>query len=129
MKTEYIDVKKKWGVILCYDLKRLDEYEMRAMMMSFGMHGGSLEEAVDILLNGKNCGMCVSRDDIRMSLVFIGNATSSDQWWDTTAHEVMYHVMVAICDYYDVPYGSEDGAWLTGYLMRKTVQLLGEPCR
>lgn len=128
MKADYIDVNGHWGVILCHDLRRLDEYEMRQVMMTFCLRGEQLDEAIEVLLFQDNTGMCVSRDDIRMSLVFIGNATSGDQWWDTTAHEVLYHAMVAICDYYDVSYGSEEGAWLTGYLMRKAVQILGEPC-
>lgn len=129
MTADYIDIKGKWGIILCHDIKRLDEYEMRQSMMAFGIRGARLDDAIDVLLYQDNSGMSVSRDDIRMSLVFIGHATSGEQWWDTTAHEVLYHVMVSICDYYDVPYGSEDGAWLTGYLMRQAVHILGEPCR
>ena len=129
MKTKYIDVDGAWGIIVCYDLKILDEYEMRQNMRSFGMHGDSLENAVDILLLENNTGMCVSRPDIRMSLVFIGMATSSPQHWDTIAHECLYHASVAIHKYYDIPFGSEDGAWLTGFLMRQAVRLLGEPCK
>lgn len=128
MQTKYIDVNDKWGVVLCFDLKRLDEYEMRQSMMAFGMRGPALDDAVDVLLFHDNTGMCISRSDVRMSLVFIGNATGGDQWWDTVAHELLDHVKTAICLYYDVPFGSEDAAWLTGYLMRKAVRLLGEPC-
>ena len=87
MKTKYIDVDGAWGIVLCYDLRRLDEYEMRQNMMAFGMRGENIEKAVDVLLFHTNTGMCVSRDDIRMSLVFIGNATGKDQWWDTAARD------------------------------------------
>ncbi len=128
MQTEYIDVDGYWGVILCFDIHRLDEYEMRASMMSFGMHGDSIEHAIDVLLNNKNTGMCISREDIRMSLIFIGNATENSQWWDSATHELLYHAACAIWDYYDVPYRSEKAAWLVGYLMRNAVELLGEPC-
>ena len=128
MKTGYIDVDGYWGVVMCYDLRRLDEYEMRRTMMSFGFRGEELDEAIDTLLYNVNTGLCLSRSDIKMSLIFIGNATGGDQWWDTTAHELLYHAACAIWDYYDVPYGSEDAAWTVGYLMRKAVQLLGEPC-
>ncbi len=127
MKTEYIDIEGKWGVILCYDLRRLDEYEMRRSMMAFGMRGQELERAIDILLYDKNTGMCISHDDVRMSLIFIGNVTSEEQFWDTVAHE-LYHAACSIADYYDVEYNSEDFAWTTGYLMREAVGLLGEPC-
>lgn len=128
MKADYFDIRKKWGIIFVYGLRRLDEYEMRAMMMSFGMRGSEIDDAVDTLLYEENTGICVSRDDIRMSLVFIGKSTGGDQFWDTTAHEVLYHAACAIFDYYDVPYGSEDAAWTVGYLMRMAVQKLGEPC-
>ena len=128
MTSEYIDIKGKWGIVLNYDLKPLDEYEMRAMMMSFGLRGRELDEAVDVLLHEKDSGMCISNDGLRMSLIFIGNATSEDQWWDTLAHELLDHCQRAIIEYYDVDYISEDSAWLTGYLMRKAVQKVGTPC-
>lgn len=128
MTADYIDVDGYWGVILCHDFRRMDEYEMRQAMISFGLRGSKLDEAIEVLLYHKNKGLCVSRDDLRMSLVFISEATGGDQWWDTCAHEVLYHVACAIFDYYEVPYGSEDAAWTVGYLMRKAVQLLGEPC-
>lgn len=128
MIADYIDIKGKWGIIFIHDLKRLDEYEMRAMMMSFGMRGQELDDAIEALLFEENGGICVTRSDIRMSIVFIGRASGGDQWWDTTAHEMLYHVACAIFDYYDVPYGSEEAAWTVGYIMRQLVQTLGEPC-
>lgn len=127
MKTRYIDVDGAWGVVLCYDLKRLDEYEMRQAMMAFGLRGARLDKPVDILLFHENTGMCISRDDVRMSLIYIGNATSDEQWWDTVSHE-LFHAQQAILDYYDVPNHTEDAAWTMGYLMRKTVEIVGEPC-
>lgn len=128
MTSEYIDIKGKWGIILSYDLRRLDEYEMRAMMMSFGMRGSDLDDAIDVLLYEEKSGMCVSNAGLRMSLIFIGKATSKDQWWDTLAHEMLNHCQRAIVDYYGVDYMGEDSAWLTGYLMRKVVQKIGVPC-
>ena len=129
MKSEYIDVDGYWGIVVCYDLQPLDEYEMRSQMMAFGMRGQNIEKAIDIVLYHDNSGMCVSSFSLRMSLVFVGNATSKGQWWDTLAHEVLDHAKVAICDYYDVSFHGEDAAWLTGYLMRNVVQLIGEPCK
>ena len=128
MNTHYIDVDGAWGVIVCEDLRRLDEYEMRHSIMAFGLRGPRLDHAIDVLLYHENTGMCISRDDVRMSLIFIGNASSEEQFWDTVSHE-LYHAACAICNYYDVPDGSEDFAWTMGYLMRKTVKLIGEPCK
>lgn len=129
MKTKYLDVDGAWGIVICYDLGRFDEYRMRQDMMAFGMHGERLDHAIDVLLFQKNTGMCVSRPDIRMSLIYIGESTSCPQEWDTIAHECLYHASVAIHEYYDIPFGSEDGAWLTGFLMRQAVRLLGVPCK
>ena len=147
MKSEYIDVKGKWGIVVCYDLMRKDVREMRALMESVGMDDESTEgymrvsvyqkgdnvevgidEALRMLLYHKNTGMCITNMDLNMSLVFIGEADSEDQWWDTLAHEVLDHAKVAILDFYHVPLRSEDSAWLTGYLMRKVVQLIAPPC-
>lgn len=52
---------------------------------------------------------------------------SEDQFWDTVVHE-LYHCQQSILDYYNVSKDSEDAAWTYGYLMRKAVQLIGEPC-
>ena len=128
MRTEYIDVKGKWGIVVCYDLMRRDVREMRALMESIGMTDEDIDEALRMLLYHENTGMCVTNNALRMSLVFVGEASGEDQWWDTLAHEVMDHAKVAILDYYNVPLRGEDSAWLTGYLMRKVVQLIAPPC-
>lgn len=147
MKSEYIDVKGKWGIVVCYDLMRKDVREMRALMEAVGMDDDSadgymrvsvyprgenvevgIDEALRMLLYHKNTGMCITNMDLKMSLVFIGEAESEDQWWDTMAHEVLDHAKIAILDFYHVPLRSEDSAWLTGYLMRKVVQLIAPPC-
>lgn len=147
MKSEYIDVKGKWGIVVCYDLMRRDVREMRALMEAVGMDNETtdgymrvsvyrkgenvevgIDEALRVLLYKKNTGMCITNMDLKMSLVFIGEATSEDQWWDTMAHEILDHAKVAILDYYHVPLRGEDSAWLTGFLMRKVVQLIAPPC-
>ena len=128
MKTEYIDVKKKWGIVVCYDLMRKDVREMRALMEALGLKDDEADEALRMLLYKKNTGMCITNMDLKMSLVFVSEADSEDQWWDTMAHEVLDHAKVAILDYYHVSLRGEDSAWLTGYLMRKVVQLIAPPC-
>ena len=128
MKAKYINVKDRWGIVVCYDLMRRDVHEMRALMESVGMEDEDIDEALRTLLYHKNTGMCISQPALAMSLVFVGEATSEDQWWDTMAHEILDHAKVAILDYYHVPLRGEDSAWLTGFLMRKVVQLIAPPC-
>lgn len=128
MKSEYIDVKDKWGIVVCYDLMRRDVREMRALMESVGVEDEEIDGYLRMLLYHKNKGLCISNMELAMSLVFIGEAESEDQWWDTLAHEILDHAKIAILDFYHVPLRSEDSAWLTGFLMRKVVQLIAPPC-
>ena len=128
MKSEYIDVKGKWGIVVCYDLMRKDVREMRALMEAVGLGDEEIDGYLRLLLYHKNKGLCITNMELKMSLVFVGEATSEDQRWDTIAHEILDHAKVAILDYYNVSLRGEDSAWLTGYLMRKVVQLIAPPC-
>lgn len=128
MKSEYIDVKGKWGIVVCYDLMRKDVRKMRALMEAVGLGDEEIDGYLRLLLYHKNKGLCITNMELKMSLVFVGEAESEDQWWDTIAHEILDHAKVAILDYYNVSLRGEDSAWLTGYLMRKVVQLIAPPC-
>lgn len=128
MKSEYIDVRGYWGVAIGYDLSPLDEYKVRSTLMQLGVRGEKLEKAVGVLFGEVNSGLCVSLPDLQMSLIYLGWQTSAEQFWDTLTHELLDHCQYAIRMYYDVPEGTEDSAWLTGFLMRKAVQQIGEPC-
>lgn len=129
METKYINIppSNRWGVVVIYNFDaELDKVELIAIMRSFGMTSGSARRALRVLSN-YNTGMAVSLDDLRMSAIFIGKTTSSEQFWDTLNHE-LYHVNTAIIDYYNEPYDGEGAAYLQGWLMRQAVLLLGEPC-
>lgn len=128
MKQDYIDVpQKKWGIVIVYDFDVGKEYvELMAIMRSFGLEKIKAKRALSILSN-YNTGMALSIDNLKMSVIFISNATNSSQWWDTAIHEIK-HVADAIIEYYDVKWDSEDAAYLTGYLTKELVELIGEPC-
>lgn len=68
-----------------------------------------------------NCGFTFSNDELRMSVTAISNASSKEQWWDTCVHEID-HIQAAICKYYDVDLGTEEAAYLQGYLMLKVLR-------
>ena len=129
MKTVYIDVEGFWGVVIHYnyDVSNLEDKEdLWGSMRSFGMKDIDIKRALSILSN-YNTGMCVSSNDIRMSGVFISKATNPSEWWSTCLHELR-HCAQAIIDYYGADY-EEDDAYLTGFLAKRAVELLGEPCR
>ena len=128
MKQAYLKFpNNEWGVAVVYDFDTYLEHDvMIEQMRSFGMTIRNAEKALSIL-SGYNTGMAVSNETLRMSAIYIGDATSPSQFWDSCAHELA-HVVTAIIDAYDVPYYSEDAAYLSGYLMRQLVKEVGEPC-
>lgn len=129
MKQAYLKFpNNEWGVIVVFDFDVDLEYEeLQEQLSSFGMKQRNINKALSILSN-YNTGMAISNDILRMSAIYISKATSPSQFWDTCAHELA-HVVTAIIDAYDVPYYSEDAAYLSGFLMRQLVEEIGEPCR
>ena len=128
MVTKYIDVDDgKWGIILLFDFDTIeDEIDLVPIMKSFGMKEKKIRKSLDIL-STYNSGMTISNFGLRMSAVFIGQATSCEQFWDTIAHECI-HVCQAILEYYQESWTGEIPAYLGGYLFRKIVGKIGVPC-
>lgn len=128
MKQAYLKFpRNEWGVVVVWDFDTEYEHdELVEQMRSFGMSIRNAEKSLRILSN-YNTGMSVSNETLKMSAIYIADATSMEQFWDTCAHELA-HTCVAIIDAYDVPYYSEDAAYLAGFLMRQLVREIGEPC-
>ena len=126
METKYIDIDGYWGIIVCYDFSREDADDMWAIMRSFGMNNKQANKALHVL-SSVNTGMCVSNHDIRMSAVFISRATSSSEWWSSAIHEAT-HAADAILDFYGADWHGEEAAYLTGYITKQMVEIIGEPC-
>jgi hypothetical protein len=122
MTKHYIDIVKKWAVILAYDVAVTDLDELASWLDALGCGRKDIEKACKIAL-GVNNGFTYTNSDLRMSLVVISDASDKSQWWDTLVHEID-HVQSAICDYYDVPLGGEAAAWTQGYIMRKIINML-----
>ena len=119
--------KNEWGIVVVLDFDVESEYDvLYEQIRSFGVKPKNIDRALAILSN-YNTGMCVSNKTLKMSVVYISKATSHEQFWDTVAHEFA-HCVTAIIDTYDVPYYSEDAAYLSGFIMRQFVSKVGEPC-
>ena len=116
MKKHYIDIDGYWGVIFLYDYDLMDMDEIAAILDSFGLSERKIRKAMPVLYV-VNSGMTVSRADLTMSVIIVSNATSMEQFFDTIAHEID-HVQDAVDMFYGVRQGSEDSAWLQGYIMR-----------
>ena len=126
METKYIDVDGYWGVIVCYDYGFNDYDDIWSICRSFGLSNKKTNKALRVL-SEMNTGMTISNYDIRMSVVFISKATSESEWWSTCIHELK-HVTDAIIDYYDKDWDGEPSAYLNGFLMKRVVEEITEPC-
>jgi len=128
MKTAYIDIPhSKWGVVIVYDYDvKYDYDELCEQMMSFGLSRYKAENALDIL-SDYNSGMAISNETLKMSIVFVGDATSASEWYSTAIHEFI-HVADSILDYYGETWKGEPSAYLVGYMTKELVELVGEPC-
>lgn len=129
MKQAYLKFpNNEWAVIVVFGFDVDLEYEeLQEQLRSFGMKPYNIKKALNILSN-YNTGMAVSNETLKMSAIYISDATSPSQFWDTCAHELA-HVCTAIIDAYNIDYRSEDAAYLSGFLMRQLVEEIGEPCR
>jgi hypothetical protein len=127
MITKYLEVgDNDWGILISYDFDYLNYDEIWSICKSFGMSDKNINKSLRIL-SSYNTGMAVSSDDLRMSAIFISKATSPSEWWSSCLHELR-HSAQAIIDYYGADWG-EDDAYLTGFLTKRAVEILGEPCR
>ena len=127
MITKYLEVgNNDWGVLVNYDFDLLDYDDIAAVLYSFGMNEKNIRKSMRIL-SQPNTGMSISNNGLRMTSIYISDTTSPSQFWDTLNHE-LYHACVAIIDYYGEPYDEEPAAYLQGYLMRRAVEVIGEPC-
>ena len=118
---------EEWGVVVVFNFDVDREYDVLSeQLRSFGMERRDIHKALHIL-SSYNTGMAISNDTLKMSAIYISHVTKASDWWDTAQHELA-HVVTAIIDHYDVPYYSEDAAYLTGFLTKQLVEAVGEPC-
>lgn len=126
MVTKYVDIDGKWGVLINWDFDESDWDDISALLFSFGMNRRGINRSLHIL-STHNSGMAISNDDLRMTSIYIGKASSTAQWWSTLVHELK-HCVDAIIDYYGETLAGEPSAYTIGYLMLRVVQEIAEPC-
>lgn len=116
MEKRYIDINGYWAFVFAYDIDEEGLDDVGGWLRALGCGRRKIAEALRVAM-ATNCGFTFSNPELRMSVMVISNASSKEQWWDTLAHEID-HLQDAICRYYDVPLGTEEAAYLQGYIMR-----------
>lgn len=122
MYKHYLDIVGKWAFIFAYNIGEEDLDEVGEWIMALGASPKEIRQTKK-LLRRLNKGFTFSSQLLRMSVMVIGDATSLEQWWDTLSHEID-HLQDAVMQHYDVAPGTEDAAWLQGYIMRLIVNAL-----
>lgn len=122
MYKHYLDIVGKWAFVFAYNIKEEDLDEVGEWLKALGAKPREIRRAQHLLMK-PNKGFTFSYSGLRMSVMAVGDATSLEQWWDTLDHEID-HLQDAVMEYYGVEPGTEDAAWLQGYIMRLIVKAL-----
>ena len=113
-----IDVAGYWSIVLFVDVD-YDKYNIIESALTDILAPISvIDEIYDKISYKYNSGVTFTNSDYRTSIVCINKTTSREQLINTISHEAD-HIQAAICDYYNVPLDSEQGAYLIGYLVGK----------
>lgn len=114
MLTQRLDIEGEWLVTVCYDVKPEDLTTVAYLMGRMGASEQNTTEALENL-SGFNGGVTYTPFERRESLVLIGRADSPVQFFNTVIHEVD-HVQDHVCKYYGCRLGTEEAAYLQGYI-------------
>ena len=124
MYKHYLDIAGKWAFIFAYNISEDDLGDIGEWIEALGASKREIRRTKK-LLRRLNKGFTFSSSSLRMSVIVIGDATSLEQWWDTLSHEID-HLQDAVMQYYGVEHGTEEAAWLQGYIMRLIVKAMKE---
>ena len=119
MTKNYIELGDNgWAVILCYNIRVSDSHEIASLLTALGCPKKELKKAVQTVTRKSNSALTFSNTDFKMSLVCIGDASSTEQLLNSIAHEAK-HVQSHICEYYDIDEDGEIAAYLIGYIVQR----------
>ena len=122
MTTQHLSIEGYWTVTVVYDVWPSDLQEVARLMRRVGASQKMIDEATDNL-SGWNAGYTLTAFGWQESIVFIGRATSLREFLNTVIHEVD-HIQTHVAEYYGVRLGSEQAAYLQGYIGGRLLEYL-----
>lgn len=123
MKTEFYNIgDDDWGILLVYDYDYRDFDRILSMLRAFGLHDHRVQAAMSVL-SKLDTGMTLTIPSDLMSVLFISEATSDEEWFNTLIHEVK-HVTEHISEFYQVEPTSEPAAYLQGEIGRQLFPMI-----
>lgn len=123
MKTDFYNIgDDNWGILMVYDYEARDFERIWSMLRAFGLPDYRAQAAMSVL-SQTNTGMTLTIPSDLMSVLFISETTSNEEWFDTLIHELK-HVVEHISEYYQVDPTSEPAAYLQGEIGRQMFPMI-----
>ena len=114
MTAQHLSIEGYWNVTVLYDVWPGDLPEVAQLFRRAGANTSMIDEVTDNL-SGWNAGYTLTAFGWEESIVCIGRATSLREFLNTVIHEVD-HVQAHVSEYYGVELGTEQAAYLQGYI-------------
>lgn len=123
MAAQYIQLGNHgWNILVYYNVGVSDFAEVADALIQLDCPESDLTNAFSVLKR-KNTGFTFTNTERMMSIVCIGKSTNSSQFVSTVVHEAK-HVQSHICSYYDIREGSEEAAYLIGYIVKRMYMMI-----
>ena len=108
---------RDWYVMAYYDIQTIgDLSEVEKSLLAAGCREQTVRAAVDTLTE-PDTGFTYTSFDKRLTLMFVGRATSAEQMYDTIQHELK-HATEHIGEYFQLDPSGEKSAYLQGEIAR-----------
>lgn len=130
MIRDYLDINRHWGVLAYYDALPDDFSQLAPILREFGCSENEINKAWQTI-HSPNKAFVFNASWARMSVMVVGRVTHPAQFANSLMHE-FDHLQDSILEYYGVAHGTEDAAYLQGYLGQVAYEgilpLLCPPC-
>lgn len=114
MTRDYLNIADHWGILAYYDVQPSDFSRLAPILREFGCPEAEIEKAWRTV-HHPNKAFVFNAPWTRMSVLVIGRVTHPAQFLNSFMHEAD-HLQTAILDYYGVPQGTEQAAYLQGFI-------------
>lgn len=114
MIRDYLDIDNHWGVLAYYDATPADFSRLGPILSEFGCPDWEIAKAWRTI-HETDKAFIFNAPWARMSVLVVGRVTHPAQFLNSLLHE-FDHLQDGILAYYHVEHGTEDAAYLQGYL-------------
>lgn len=123
MAAQYIQLGNHgWNILVYYNVGPSNFVEIEDSLNQLDCPKSDLTKALRVLRK-KNTGFTFTNTEYKMSIVCVGRASNSSQFVSTVVHEAK-HVQSHICSYYGIKEGSEEAAYLIGYIVKRMYMMV-----